>query len=314
MKDTYSAADFLEKGQEMLAIGQPDVAIQFFQRGLSQDPSNASLLEALGATYIDTGDIPAAILALKKSVEVAPEESGTAWMYLGQLQDAQLAVQSFNKGLALLRRDYQRAQEAETGSTGPDSNLLKDQLCAGYCAVAELYMTDLCLHEDAEKRCEEMLQQARELRPENVQVLQALSSFRISQCKPEEARPLVLRAANVISEAFEKRNSFTQLGDVEELPPYEFRACTAKILLELSENARAVSLLQDLVQEDDEIIETWVLLVQAHVELKEVSDCDWVSKNCVLVKLFDWNGSVDSLSRRASVWNEQRICYRAWRR
>lgn len=306
MKVAYSSADLLEKGQEMLAIGQPDVAIQFFQRGLAKEPNHGGLLEALGATYIDTGDIPAALLALKKAVHVSPEESGTAWMYLGQLQDAHEAVHSFTKGLELLRRDQKRAKEVEDGSSDGNSELLRDQLCAGYCAVAELYMTDLCLEADAEQKCEEMLEQARALRPENVQVLQALASFRISQCKPDEARPLVLRAANIISNAFQKQNSLAELAEVEELPPYEFRACTAKILLELSENSRAIGILQELAQEDDEIIETWVLLAQAHVELKEVS----VKKRALGV---GGNDGCFSLSLRMIVLNEGKISCRGWR-
>lgn len=38
--------------------------------------------------------------------------------------------------------------------------VIKDQVCSTYCSIAELYLTDLCFEPEAEKACEEALQEA----------------------------------------------------------------------------------------------------------------------------------------------------------
>lgn len=43
-------------------------------------------------------------------------------------------------------------------------------------------------------------------------------------------------------------------------PPYAFRAGTAKLLLELGLHDEAISVLQELLGEDDEVVAVWYLL------------------------------------------------------
>jgi hypothetical protein len=49
------------------------------------------------------------------------------------------------------------------------------------------------------------------------------------------------------------------------LPSFEFRSSTARILIEVGELDKAISLLERLVSENDEIADVWLLLAECHL-------------------------------------------------
>mmetsp|Transcript_32842 Transcript_32842/g.40352 ORF Transcript_32842/g.40352 Transcript_32842/m.40352 type:complete len:252 (+) Transcript_32842:747-1502(+) len=186
-------------------------------------------------------------------------------MYLGQLQRGAEALENFKKGAALIKRDYETA----CGNAGPGSmeaSHIRMQLSAAYCSLAEMYLTDLCFENEAEKSCEMYLKQALDLNPEDPQALQAFASFCISKNKPDDARIHILKALKGIEESMRTHNDLSaEENFVFELLPFEFRVCTARILIELKEYTKAISLLDQLVEEDDEVVEVWILLGHCHI-------------------------------------------------
>jgi len=202
--------------------------------------------------------------AFKRCVEISPDESGHLWMYLGQLQQGAEAVESFKKGVQLLNKDYETTCGA-SGQESIESLYLRKQLVAAYCSIAELYMTDMCFENDAESTCEKYLQQALQLNQEDPQALQLHASFFISVKKTEEARRCILQALAKIKKDMSDHNDLSQEENFAlDLLPYEFRVGTARILIELKEHAQAIDLLESLVEEDDEIVEVWILLAECH--------------------------------------------------
>lgn len=193
--------------------------------------------------------------------------------------------------------------------------LLKQKLSGAYCNLAELYLTDLCEEEKAETDCEQYLEKALQLKDDDgeplVDALQTMASLRLSQTERQlEAVPFVLRAyekQRVGSEALatlvglnvdkKKRDGGNADDKVQEevqaqelleveaandLPEFEFRCQTAKLLLEcaglLKESSNstmddssnhsdqedecitaAISVLGSLLAQNDEVIEIWYL-------------------------------------------------------
>ena len=90
------------------------------------------------------------------------------------------------------------------------------QLCAAYCSIAELYLTDLCDEPDAETSCEDALKSALvldeissdvysnavstgigeddiQLEPPPPEALQTMANLRLSQSRPAEALEFILK-------------------------------------------------------------------------------------------------------------------------
>ena len=244
-------------------------------------------------------------------------------MYIGQLSTATEALTSYQKGIECLRSVL-----AATTSLDPnEQTTTKQQLATAYCAVAELYLTDLCLEDGAEAACEHNLQLALQLddndkdgknnssNNSNVDALQALASLRLSQPHrgASEAAPLILRVfaamqtgcralASLVGLREEESRGrsdgsgdvggggaaeLLELQEVQELPGFEFRCNTAKLLLECAAGARtttttsdednpqsrkqlqqecaqaAIDVLGSLLAENDEVVEIWILVGDA---------------------------------------------------
>lgn len=202
---------------------------------------------------------------------------------------------------------------------------LRQKLSKAYCNVAELYLTDLCEEETAERDCQHYLEKALQLKDADgeplVDALQTMASLRLSQ-PPErqlEAVPFILSAyekQRVGSEALaalvglnhdydgngnaegddetmkaeeDQPRELLQVEAANNLPEFEFRCQTAKLLLEcaalLKERrkdgdsnvaaacgtapatssqaeeciAAAISVLGSLLAQNDEVVEIWYL-------------------------------------------------------
>lgn len=165
-------------------------------------------------------------------------------------------------------------------------------------AIAEMYLTDLCDAPTAEANCTECVQRALKFDPNHPQALQTLASIYISTHKNAEALALMQRAVllwHVKAEDAEAApgpgfggaggggggaaaaaggsgGGVARASPTQELPPYEVRLSAAKLLMELHQHAIAIEILDVLLLEDAEIIETWYLMGVAHNLLKNVAD------------------------------------------
>jgi hypothetical protein len=184
--------------------------------------------------------------------------------------------------------------------------VLKQKASGAYCNLAELYLTDLCEEETAEADCEHCLEKALQLLDADgeplVDALQTMASLRLSQKERQlEAVTFILRAyekQRVGSEALatlvgldsgnedkvqeeEQAQELVEVEAANNLPEFEFRCQTAKLLLEcaglLNESrnsmdisshhsdqedeciAAAICVLGSLLAQNDEVIEIWFL-------------------------------------------------------
>lgn len=104
---------------------------------------------------------------------------------------------------------------------------------------------------NAESECDRLLSLALTNDPECPEVYQSLASFRISQCRPDDAKPFMLKTLQLIQPE--------EGEDPDSKAPYDVRLSTAKILMELGMFPEADQVLDGLLLEDDEVCDVWYL-------------------------------------------------------
>ena len=208
----------------------------------------------------------------------------------------------------------------------PSMEEWKSSLARAHCALAELYLTDLCDTDNAEQQCEYHVQTAMKLcDPPILDALQVMTSLRLSQPKKQPSPTLTTtetatetttttttphdntnpttyiwivyqhmkkgcealsalvglhNSESYMSPTFDDdmeniinttqaSNELVELEAVEQLPSFEFRCQTSKLLLECAVWTdtihipcihAAIQVLGSLLAEQDEIIEIWYLL------------------------------------------------------
>jgi len=197
------------------------------------------------------------------------------------------------------------------------------KLAEAYCTVAELFLTDLCYEENAEQECESYVTQALQItdcagveqQEPIVDALQAAANLRLSQKRGPEAVEYALRAYDAmkvgcgalatlvgmqsdggddgnngdnapgVAANTGRANELQELDSVQNLPGFEFRCQTAKVLLECAatvaggEDPRrnqcvqgAVQVLASLLAENDEVVEIWYLMGEAFTAMHPPQD------------------------------------------
>jgi tetratricopeptide (TPR) repeat protein len=237
----HSVEELVERGTTLIGSGQSDLAIPFLEKALRSEPGNTEALDLIGEAFVDIGEYQKAKAAFERSVTIAPEEAGTKWMFLGQMATGRQALDYYMRGCELLMKNE-------------DSVARSRDLARANVAIAELFLTDLCMEEGAEHACEEAVAKAELFDPNSLEAAQAKASMRISQNRVEEARESLQKVAHsLLSTPWESR-------DV----PFEFCVQTARLLVEVDDRLLGIQVLENLLKEDDENVEVWILLGHCH--------------------------------------------------
>ncbi|XP_008321568.1 probable assembly chaperone of rpl4 [Cynoglossus semilaevis] len=264
----YSVQQLLEKTEECMDSFDLDMACLFCQRALDVEPTNQQALDMLGHIYSELGDTQKAKEIFLRAVELSPDEGHSKYMYLGQIHTGQEAVGYYSKGIeALLSAlDKQtKTTQAEAGAAAQpeeDTDLptVKD-VSVAYCSMAEIYLTDLCMEEGAADKCKEFIERALRYHHDNPEALQLMASYLFSTERNQEGKEYLLKSVGLWL-PFQKQNaasSSSDEGTQSEIPPYESRITTAKLLMESEEYEMAVDVLEALLEEDDEVVQVWYL-------------------------------------------------------
>lgn len=270
----------------------------------------ASVLAKLAECKVSVGDQDGARDDFERAIALSPPGPFRAglYLYVGQLSLEEDALEAHLKGISELEdymahfQEHGNVDTAHTTRTSDGTTTvitltdLQQQLVRAHCALAELYLTDLCYEETAEEECELHVQKAMQLcDPPLVDALQVMTSLRLSQKK--EATSYILQAYQAMKTGCEALAALVGLRDeglddgddaataaaaaaaaieltevdaANDLPSYEFRCQTAKLLLECaavsteSTNREcvqaAIQVLGSLLAENDEVVEIWYLL------------------------------------------------------
>ena len=281
------------------------VAIEKMKNGKEGSTRNGllSALEQRGELYVSMNEPELALqdfqMAKHYTQENDFEDTARLNMYIGQLSQGDQALKMYEQAIHSLEQSL--LQQKDSMEVDNEETGIRKQLSAACCSAAELFLTDLCEEPDAESRCEAFVQRAKlyhdpaTSRP-FVDALQTEASLRLSQVdKRSEAIELALdvyrtmdvgcRALAVLiglrqDEKQQPSHQARELVEVEavnQLPGFEFRCQSAKILLESSSlakeagrsresilcNEAAIDVLGSLLSENDEVVEIFHLLGDA---------------------------------------------------
>jgi len=174
--------------------------VLFLRRASETNPTSTTTLDLLAEVEMAIGEIERAQLCWNRGLELSGDpnsvENTERWLYIAQTQEGDAARASYEQGISLLRKRLQSLKQLEGAeSTGPSSlvnesspEIVRAKLCTAHCALADLYLTDLCFEDGAEEKCQVILDAAMELNvAQSHEPLQSMASLRFSQGKPDEA-------------------------------------------------------------------------------------------------------------------------------
>lgn len=271
--EKYTIDQLIEKTEECIDDFDFDMARLYCQRALDIEPTNLTLLDMMGNICSELGDVEKAKQVYLKAVELSPEEGHSKYMYLGQIHTGIEAVQYFSKGteimLHAMEKHTDEASAFGAAAFPSECAVTKKDVSVAFCSIAEIFFTDLCMEEGAADRCKEAIDKALQYNEHNPEAIQLMASYLFSIEKTEEGREYLKKSVSSWLPSLQKEEeslASTELDMEEEdqnksnIPPYESRITTAKLLIEAEEYEMATEVLEDLLEEDDEVVEVWYLL------------------------------------------------------
>ncbi|XP_023148925.1 uncharacterized protein si:dkey-12j5.1 [Amphiprion ocellaris] len=264
--EKYSVQQLLEKTEECMDSFDFEMAGLFCQRALDVESTNLQALDMLGHIYSELGDTQKAKGAFLRAVELSPEDGHSKYMYLGQIHTGKEAVDYYTRGIQVLLSALEKQETTTPAGAAalPDENselpTAKD-VSVAYCSIAEIYLTDLCMEEGAADKCREFIERALQYHHDNPEALQLMASYLFSTERNQEGKEYLLKSVGMwLPAQKQSAASSTTEEDVQnDIPPYESRITTSKLLIESEEYETAVDVLEGLLEEDDEVVQVWYL-------------------------------------------------------
>lgn len=233
----------LALAQSAVDAGNVKAACEFYEVALAQSPNNDEVLEAYAEVMIHYAqDTPRAQQMLRHAIDINPNQGYVKYLNLAQLCEAEEALRCYEKAYEIASLMLHGCRKKKMKKT------LQETMATMCCAVAELYLTDLCFAENAEQRCEQAVNRALELNSDIVEPHQLQASLRLSQCRLDEALQSLRRAVDATH----------RLGE-EHQPTYESKIELGRLLMQVNP-AEAFQFLLEVLQYGDNNPYVWFLL------------------------------------------------------
>ncbi len=118
------------------------------------------------------------------------------------------------------------------------------------------------MEEDAADNCKIHLDKSLDYDAKNPESLQLLASYWLSKDEPEKARTAILQSLDCWLPLYcEAEESGPMVDPSQSISlTYDARINTSRILTEVKEYDKAVQVLEQLVEEDDEVVVVWYML------------------------------------------------------
>ncbi|KAI9299850.1 hypothetical protein BJ944DRAFT_244771 [Cunninghamella echinulata] len=245
MSTNYTVEDLVPRIQDNIEAMEYNMAYAFCEKALNLAPNNVQLLEWMGQIEIELEQFAEARNHFLQAIQLEPHTGYSKYMYLGQLSIEKEAIDTFQKGVDLMLKEWEQLDTDEE-----EKQELALKISSALCSMTEIYLTDCCFEPEAEQRCEEYLQKAQQVDGNNAEVYQLLASVRLSQQRNEEAAQILQQSINLW---FDK-----EVGDPT-IPNYDARLSLIKLLLEVGLIQQAFLILERLQKENDQVVDLWYL-------------------------------------------------------
>ncbi|KAJ1796814.1 hypothetical protein LPJ75_007172, partial [Coemansia sp. RSA 2598] len=258
----YTVDQLLEKTKELMDDNKYDSAFKLVVKALEKDGNNTQTLLLAAIIQLESGEIELATSCLLRCVGISPERGFEKYMYLGQLSVELEAIKYFQLGINAMQRDLDELpQDSEPAA------VLRRKMAEAFVAMTEIYLTDCCFEADAEKKCEQFLEQGVNIDPGCPEVYQTMASVRLSQNRLDDARDCLSKSMALWVDK--------DATDPSQLPSYENRLALVRLLLELDDKEKALNILERLQKEDDESVDMWYLYGWTyHLQSEEGASAD----------------------------------------
>lgn len=208
----------LALAQSATDVGNVGAAQEFYEVALTREPNNIDVLEAYADLMIyHVQDVHRAKEMLRHAIEVDPQRGHVKYLNLAQLCEGEEALGYYQRALPVIQTELHACRKKKKREA------LMETLSTVHCAIAELFLTDLCDTSGAEQRCEEAVEQAMRSNARSVEAHQLQASLRLSQSRPEEALQSLRRAVELTH----------SLSEVHQ-PTYESKVELGRLLMQVS--------------------------------------------------------------------------------
>ncbi|KAJ2162136.1 hypothetical protein GGF46_000878 [Coemansia sp. RSA 552] len=238
--------ELLVKTQSLMDDNNHGAALATAVKAIELDERNTRALLLAAIIQLETGDIEPAVNCLLRCAEISPERGFEKYMYLGQFTVELESAKYFQLGVDALQRDLD-----EIPKDSEQAAVLRRKMAEAYVAMTEIYLTDCCFEDNAEKKCEEYLELGAQADPSCPEVFQTMASVRLSQSRQDDARECLGKSMSLWADKDQ--------NDPAQIPSYDNRLALVRLLLELDDKEKALGLLERLQKEDDENVDLWYL-------------------------------------------------------
>lgn len=229
--------------QNAIDEGNIKAGCEFYEAALHRAPNHGEVLEAYGEIMLHyVQDFARAEQLLRHSIEVAPNEGYVKYLNLAQLLNGNDALKCYQKAYGIQRVEMSRLRTKKSVAN------MKREMASCLVAAAELYLTDLCDEDEAEKNCEGALDEAVKMCPDSVEVHQTHASLRLSQQREEDALADIRKAVLLTHKLSE-----------EYQPTYESKIELGRLYMQVHP-PEAFQFFQDVLQLNDANPYVWFLL------------------------------------------------------
>lgn len=233
----------LALAQNAVDVGKLQAACEFYEVALQQSPNDINVLEAYAEIMLHyVQDAGRAEQMLRHAINVSPNEGYVKYLNLAQMISGVEAVLCYKKAYSIIKQEMSRTTKRRRRLN------YERELATCLCAVAELYLTDLCDEEDAEQNCETAIAEAKRVCDRSIEVHQLEASLRLSQVRNEDALTSLRTAV-----------ALTHKLSEEYQPTYESKVELAKLLMQV-DHTEAFQFLLEVLQLNDTNAYVWFLM------------------------------------------------------
>lgn len=218
-------SEIIAQARALLATSQPEKALEILSPHIQANSSSPEFLSILGETLLENNQLEEAYQVLTSACEIDPEanQGSEKFLYLGQIIGGQDGLNYINTGLNKLNEQLSFIQDTgnedvQTILVGSGHNTLESlrkwiikKLNSGIFASIEIWMTDLCMEEEAESKCNELIEFSLSIDPLNPEAYSQLSSIRISQQRNDEANEALNKGWDLFKAKKTKLEDFANL-------------------------------------------------------------------------------------------------------